>query len=325
MLRPLVSRTAASVCVAAALLSGCVGALTPSDGAGNAFQSARSRRLAVAPLDAGTRAKDLLYVSNRYDCAVYVFTYPRGKLVQTLNVCDLGFGPAFGLCSDKGGDVFMTMGAGFSVFKFAHGGSQPVAQLESDSLLPVGCSVDPKSGDLGIASATGNVAVYRNGSGTPAIYSLPGISQYFFCTFDGRGNLFADGELSRDGFALVELLKGGSELHELTVSGNRSPGFALQWDGRHLALGGTQGSNAFTIDRIKFAGSVGRVIGTTTLEMSPNTSVPFQFWIQDHTIVQPENGNADVGFWQYPKGGGQTRSIRIGGSSLDGVTVSTAP
>jgi hypothetical protein len=219
----------------------------------------------------------------------------------------------------------MTMGAGFSVFKFEHGGSQPVAQLESDSLLPVGCSVNPKTGDLGIASATGKVAIYTNASGTPQTYSLAGISQYFFCAFDDRGNLFVDGEHDNKSFALVELPRGGSALREITVSGNRSYGFALQWDGRHVALGGTQGSSAFTIDRIHLSGSSARVIGTTTLDMAPNTSVPFQFWIRAHTVIQPEGGNASVGFWRYPTGGDSIRNIAIGGSSVLGVTVSALP
>ncbi|MBV8531513.1 MAG: hypothetical protein JO104_09365, partial [Candidatus Eremiobacteraeota bacterium] len=81
--------------------------------------------------------------------------------MQTLNACGFGFGPAFGLCTDKGGDVFMTMGEGFSIFEIAHGGTEPIAQYEDQSLLPVGCSVDPKTGALGVASVTGNVAIFK--------------------------------------------------------------------------------------------------------------------------------------------------------------------
>lgn len=289
-------------------------------------QAARSSPESNSRIDLTPHRRDFLYASSIYNCDVYVFTYPRGgRLVQTLNACALGFGPAFGLCSDKMGDVFMAMGEGFSIFEFAHGGTKPIAQLQDDSLLPVGCSVDPKTGDLGVASTTGNVAIFKNASGTPDIYSLPNISEFFFCTFDDRGNLFADGEHNDGSFALAELRKGAGALREITVSGSVGPGFAVQWDGRYVAIGQTQGSNDFILDRIVVSGSVAKIVGTTTLLAAPNTTAFFQFWIQDGTIVRPEN-KAEIGFWNYPEGGAQTKSLFIGGANmLVGVTVSLAP
>lgn len=273
-----------------------------------------------------TRSKTLVYASSDANsCNVYVFALPHGKLVQTLNACDFGFGPGFGLCNDTSGDVFMAMGEGFSIFKFAHGGSEPIAQLENDSLLPVGCSVDPKNGDLGVASATGNVAVFKNASGTPKIYSLSDIEEFFFCTFDDRGNLFIDGEHEDQSFALAELPKGGTALREITVPGDFTSGFGIQWDGRHVALLQTEASNGFTIDRIRVAGSVAKVVGSTTLDARPNAAIPFEFWIYDKTIVQPEDGNTTVGFWKYPQGGALTKALQTSGSNLAGVTVSVAP
>ncbi|MGA7354265.1 MAG: hypothetical protein WBW76_02410 [Candidatus Cybelea sp.] len=316
-----------ALCASAAfvLLAGCGGSL----GAGEqpsvlAPQGAQGSLHGNSLTDAAARGKDLLYASSTYNCNVYVFTYPRGKLVQTINSCAFGFGPAFGLCTDSSGDVFMAMGEGFSIFEFAHGGTKPIAQLEDDSLLPVGCSVDAKTGDLGVASVTGNVAIFKNASGTPEIYSLPNISEFFFCTFDDRGNLFADGEHNDRTFALAELPKGGSALHEIMVSGNVGAGFALQWDGHHIAVGETQASNEFVLDRVRISGSVAKIVGTTALTAAPNTFMPFQFWIQGGTIVQSENGNAEIGFWNYPRGGAQTNGIQIAGSTLVGVTVSLA-
>ncbi len=305
----------ALVVFAAALLGGCGGALGPGDGSSPISQAARSE----------PHGNALLYTSSTYSCDVYVFTYPSGKHVQTLNACGLGFGPAFGLCTDTRGDVFMAMGEGFSIFEFAHGGTKPIAQLENFSLLPIGCSVDTQTGDLGVASAEGNVAVFKNASGTPQIYTLANVSEFFFCTFDGRGNLFAAGEHNDRSFALVELPKGGSSLREITVPGNLGIGFAIQWDGRHVAIGATQGSNEFAVDRIRISGSVAKLVGTTTLGAVSNTSVPFQFWIRNDTVIQPETGNTEIGFWNYPGGGDQTKGIEIAGSSLVGVTVSAAP
>jgi hypothetical protein len=314
-----------AVCASAALtlVAACGG--SPGNGQSNVLapQDARSTAHANSWIGPAARAKDLLYASGASDCDVYVFTYPGGKLVQTLNACGFGFGPAFGLCSDRSGDVFMAMGEGFSIFEFAHGGSKPIAQLQNASLLPVGCSVDSKTGDLGIASSTGNVALFKNASGTPQIYSLSGVSEFFFCTFDDHGNLFADGEHNDAGhtFALAELPAGGSALREITAPGSIGSGYALQWDGHHVAIGAMQTSDAFTLDRIRVSGSAAKIVGTTTLTSAPNTVTPFEFWIAGNTIVQPENGNAEIGLWNYPRGGEQTNDIQVG-STLDGVTVS---
>jgi hypothetical protein len=317
-----------ALCASAALtlLTGCGGSLGQG-GQSSVFAPVIVHIAMPGSLrdDLAAPRKDLLYASSIYNCDVYVFTYPRGrKLVQTLDACALGFGPAFGLCTDRMGDVFMAMGEGFSIFEFAHGGTKPISQLQDDSLLPVGCSVDPKSGDLGVASTTGNVAIFKNASGTPQIYALPNVSEFFFCTFDDRGNLFADGEHNDGSFALAELRKGSSALREITVSGGFEPGFALQWDGGHVAIGQTQASNEFILDRIRVSGSIARIVGTTTLTSAPNTAAFFQFWIQGGTIVRPENG-AEIGFWNYPRGGAQTKGIQTGGTTLVGVTVSLAP
>jgi hypothetical protein len=308
------------------LLAGCGGSL----GAGGqssllAPQSTRTSLHGNSLIGPAARGKALLYATSVYNCDAYVFSYPRGIFGQTINVCMLGFGPAFGLCTNRSGDVFMAMAEGFSVFEFAHGDTQPIAQLRDDSLLPVGCSVDPKTGDLGVASATGNVAIFKNASGTPQIYSLANVTEFFFCTFDDRGNLFADGEHNDGSFALAELPKGSSALREITVSGNFGIGLALQWDGRHIAIGQTQASNDFILDRIRVSGSAAKIVGTTTLTSTLNSFTPFQFWIQGSTIVQPENGNEEIGLWNYPGGGAQTKGIQIKGSTLVGVTVSVAP
>ena len=309
----------ASVVIVA--LSGCGGGLSPSGVPGSIPGATRFEPLR-SPIAPKARGESLLYASSVNNCDVYVFTYPRGRIVQTINVCDLGFGPAFGLCTDKAGNIFMDMGAGFSVFEFAHGGTQPIAQLESGTLLPVGCSIDRKTGDLGVASVTGSLAVYKNASGDPAIYSLSDIEAFYFCTYDDHGNLFAAGEHSNSSFALVELPKGAGALREISVNGTITPGYGLQWDGQHLALGAAQTSSQFVVDRIRVSGRRATVIGTTTLDASANSSVPVEFWIQGKTIIQPQAENGQIGFWNYPAGGEQIRDIGLPGSMLSGVTVS---
>jgi hypothetical protein len=289
-------------------------------------QLARFRAQAPSPADPAARGKTtLLYASSIYTCDVDVFTYPNGKLVQTLNACGLGFGPAFGLCSDRDGNVFMGMAEGFSIFEFQHGGTQPIAQLDDESLLPFGCSVDPMTGDLGVASDEGNVAIFKNGSKTPQIYHLSDVAGFFFCTFDDRGNLFADGEHADRSFALAELPKNGSALREIAVSENVEGGFALQWERHRLVVGATQGSNEFTLDRLRVSGSTAKVLGTTTISAAPNTFEPFQFLIGNRTLIQPQKANSEIGFWKFPQGGKQIGDVHVGGSSYVGIALSVAP
>lgn len=307
------------------LLSGC-GAVTGANKANALPPAVRYRQSGVSTIVPAALGRDLLYAS-RADCDVYVFTYPRGQLVQTIDACAFGFGPALGLCTDKAGDVFMSMGEGSAVFEFAHGGTEPVAFFQSEAILPVGCAVDPKTGDLAVASVDGEMAIFAPGSATPQLYFLSDIGKFYFCTYDDRGNLFADGEHNdRYGtFALAELRKGGSALREIAVNGNVATGYAIQWEGRHLAVGGAPESSGIGIDRIRVSGSTATVIGTTSLQMGPDTSLPVQFWIRGKTLVQPESDNSEIGFWKYPLGGEQTKEIPVGGTSLVGVTVSVAP
>jgi hypothetical protein len=215
----------------------------------------------------------------------------------------------------------MAMGQGYAILEFAHGSTQPVAQLDNGSQQPLGCSVDPKTGNLAVAGGKGNVSIFTNATGTPHIYSLSGIYAFYYCTFDDRGNLFVAGQRNDNTFALAELPKGGA-LREVTVREYLAPGFAIQWDGRRLAVGVTQGSDTFVIDRIVVHGSKAKVVGTTTLHAPPNTLVPFQFWIDGGRIIRPENANTELGFWNYPDGGEETKEIRPDAESLIGVTIS---
>ena len=292
------------------VLSGC-GGLAVDGGARSA-----------SSIDASLRAKNLIYASSIFHCAVYVFAYPHGKLVTSFNACAFGLGPGYGLCTDRSGNVFMAMGQGFSILEFAHGATQPSAQLDNGSHQPLGCSIDPKSGNLAAAGGKGYVSIFSNATGTPQIYSLPGIYAFYYCTFDGRGNLFVAGQHYDGSVALAELPRGRSTLREIMVSGNVAAGFAIQWDGRRIAIGVTQDPSDFVIGRIRIRGSTAKVVATTTLHGAPNTLVPFQFWIDGGTVIGPENANTELGSWNYPAGGGQIKEIRPDAKSLIGVTLS---
>lgn len=145
------------------------------------------------------RQGDLLYVSSLTG-SVNFYTYPKGKLVGTLTASD-GSG---GLCSDEQGNVYVPSPEYARVTVYAHGATEPTATL-ADNSGPIECAVDPQSGDLATASEAGVLEVYPRGSGTPSSYSIVGIAALFFCTYDDKGDLFADGENDAGYLSLIHI------------------------------------------------------------------------------------------------------------------------
>ena len=61
--------------------------------------------------------------------------------------------------------------------------------------------MDPTTGNLAVTSYAGqrlgkhgSAAIYTNASGNPQVYTDAKLFYYDFCTYDGNGNLFIDGQ-----------------------------------------------------------------------------------------------------------------------------------
>jgi hypothetical protein len=261
---------------------------------------------------------DLLYVSAGAG-PVYAFTYPQGKPAGQLT---LNYGAA-GMCSDKKGNVYVVAPEVYSVYIFPHAGLFPIGELneEDQGVLPFGCASDFKTGNLAVTNFEGGVSVYKDGRGTPQQYSLKGLDEAIFCTYDEAGNLFVSGEGAGGGFTLAELPAGSQSSEAITINATIAAGTAVAWNGNDLVLESADASGKATILTVRISGSSGTVVKTTTLTAPANSSTA-QFVLDGHTIVQPDNGNADVGFWAYPAGGAPTKTLPNVGSGLVGVTIS---
>jgi hypothetical protein len=287
--------------------TGCQGvSQTPSAGA----------MLPTAPVPAHRHA--LLYVAAAGG-AVYAFTYPQGKLAGQLTL-DYG---AEGMCSDKRGNVYIASPDDYTVSIFPHAGLFPIGYLneEDQEVLPDGCASDFKTGDLAVTNFEGGVEIYKGGSGMPEGYSLSGLYEAFFCTYDDKGDLFVSGENDGRTFALAELPAGSQSSKQISINATISAGTAVAWNGKDLVLQSADASGTATILALRVSGSSGRVVKTTTLTAAANSS-PTQFVLDGGTIVEPDDGNADVGFWKYPAGGAPTKTLQSVGSELIGVTIS---
>lgn len=318
--------TAAALCAAAAMLAGCGGSQPLI---GNTGAMPQGRAISTRP-DAGrswmnptAKREPLLYVSSSDNYQVYVYTYPKAKLVGKL----VGFNLPAGLCSDGKGNVFITNYNGANIIEYAHGGTKPVATLSDPGTHPSGCAIDPTTGNLAVTgilksvngpSQDGAFAIFSNATGTPSLYSVP-YATTEFCGYDKKGNLFVDGmgwgEEPR--FVLSELRKGQTSAE--TVSLDNSPGGpgAVQWHGKTLSIGDTYAQiNQYAIK----AGS-----GTQVGSVKVNSRMG-QFWIQGSRVIVPTylGYNPPVQVYTYPGGAGPIKTITDPQSPY-GVTVSLPP
>jgi DNA-binding beta-propeller fold protein YncE len=253
----------------------------------------------------------LLYVSDIGAEDVDIFTYPTGKLVGTLT----GFQEPNGLCADKKGDVFVTDAGAHQILEYARGGTKPIATLDDGKLGPIGCAIDPTTGDLAVSNnqwlVQGTVAVYKGATGTPTVYKS--LFRTFFCTYDDKGNLFVDGFNNEGGAAVSELAKGSSVIEMLSFNGSIGWTGGISWDGKHLAVG-DQFANKFVSSRdyVNAVYQMSLKNGTLTIAKTAplvGAGDVVQFWLQGNTIVAPDARNEDVGYFKYPVGGKATSSI----------------
>ena len=249
------------------------------------------------------KSEDLLYVFTN-GSSVYVFSYPKGKLVGNLT----GFSGINGECVDAAGDVWVTNLSPPEIVEYAHGATSPKATLSDAGAEPGGCSIDPTTGNLALANYyPADVAVYENAQGYPTTYSDLDFGNYDFCAYDSAGNLFADDH--KVAGEIAELSEGSSKLETISLSEPISP-VSMQWDGAYLAIvdrrgvprGPTPGA------RVQVTASGGEIVSTTQLR-SPHgrrASTGVQYFVDGGTIVGPDRyrhagDRLALVFWHYPR------------------------
>jgi hypothetical protein len=311
-------------CVSVAILTGCGGSQPPVAQSGSStqitallHQSGRPRTLPNA------KSTDLLYLAST--AGGHILSYPDGKLVGSFESTQ---GLEWSnLCSDVTGNVFLTKfnRGSANVLEYEHGGTSPMARLH-DPGYPWSCSVDPTSGNLAVATYSGNgggdIAIFPAAQGSPTIYRDPNISTYVYCAYDDRGNLFVDGSKGSKG-VLAELPKGRASFTDLTVNHRYYGGSVVSWDGSHVTLADPIQRVIF---RLQVSESTATVIGTTHLSDWRNGAFKEVWFLGNNLITQPAR-DGDAGVWQYPAGGSPTTVFRTfdKGTQVYGATVSVAP
>jgi hypothetical protein len=271
----------------------------------------------------GAKNLDLIYVSDTNAKTVSVYSW-YGKLLGMLT----GFTEPAGLCSDAGGNVFVDDLGASDVVEYAHNGSIPIKTLKDPGQFPIGCAVDPVTGNLAVTNygtvshGPGSISIYTKAKGRPKIYSDLSVASMDFCGYDNRGNLFADGFDVGSAVTLVELHKGGTTLSTIKVNAHIAFPGAVQWDGKYLTVADTATD---AIYRLQVSGSRAKVQGRTGLNGVTGLA---QSWIAGNKVVaanvESSGPTGDVVFWNYPAGGTPTKTFGMLHDPF-GVTVSVPP
>jgi hypothetical protein len=273
-----------------------------------------------------SKKQELLYVSDQKTDDVYVYSYPKGTLEGTLT----GFDTPYGQCTDKSGNVFIAQFNASDVVEYAHGGTSPIKTLDLTGQYPVGCSVDPKTGDLAVAAFVsdnypGGVSVFRHAAGTPKEYQAPNMYYYFPPAYDDRGNLFVEVEGSSSGAtSVVELPRGGATFKGLYLDVTINFPGGVVWDGSHVDLDDQlfSASGGSGIYRVQIEGSIGTMTDEFALPGSCGYSDVVQPWVQGSRITGPDTYCGTVGIDKYP--GGANQRYLSGTQYPIGATVSEA-
>lgn len=288
---------AASVAIAA--LAACSNDRTGLPTAGTA--SAAQDRVG-SWMEPAAKSGSLIYVSDQYLRTVFIFSYPKLKLVGSLT----GFEQPDGECVDSHGNVWITDLLAEQLIEYAHGSDTPKATLSDPNNQPYACAVDPKNGDLAVVNfarnpISGSISIYKNAAGTPKIFTDDSLALPFFDAYDSRGKLYVDGirGFYYPYFALVSFADG--KFTNITLKQTIDAPGDIVVVGTRVNVGDsfryTHAVYGFTVKGIK-----GRLIGVTHLE---GTNVVEEFDIVGTKLIAT-NTNQTVGsgmVFDYPKGG----------------------
>ncbi|MBV9719756.1 MAG: hypothetical protein JOZ77_10575 [Candidatus Eremiobacteraeota bacterium] len=312
---------ALSGCILAALLGGCGGLQ------GSPAGSLPSSAVAENPASRSTGAMgDLLYVahaSSIYDKHTFVsiLSLPQGKVVAQISL-----GALSGMCSDTGGNVWLIVyRSNFQAYyaeKYAHGGTQPIAQIRMPKYYKSGCAVDPSSGDLAIMNPAGgsqeghgSIDVWAGARpGKPAVYDVPFTPEN--AAYDDAGNLFFDGcacANSDPGLLFGELVKDSRAVAAIRLDKNTALPGGVQWDGHYIALqtGGYQPylKGRPRIYRIEASGGLGHVVGIVIPKDTALTGTAWFATYGSSVVATTKAHRGQIDIWPYPAGGPHTHIV----------------
>jgi len=149
-----------------------------------------TRTVPLSPAAAKTRK---LFFASTGGYAVLVFSLPSMILKATLS----GFAQPQGLCTDAKGDVWVANTGTNQMIELSHAGVV-INTIDDAYGHPVGCAVDPASGNLAVTniydfSGGGHILVYTSPSSPPKLLQNPAQYHNFFAAYGPKSTLWVSG------------------------------------------------------------------------------------------------------------------------------------
>lgn len=265
----------------------------------------------------------VLYVASGQDELLMMYSYPEGKLLGTTTE---NMNEPDGVCSDNKGDVWVVnnvaSAGGNDINEFKHGKLSVLRALANPGQYGNSCSWDPTTNDLAVSnhetysSAPGSVGIYKKAAGTAKLYSIAGMNIVFFCAYDGKGDLYADGLKNKNGgFVMAVMPKGKHSFQKVSLKGAHInfPGQIFPTP-KTLLVGDQEFQLAPQVSGVYQAEVPGyKVTGKMEFEQSEDVA---GFWLDGHTLIAPETNiqasyyKDAVIYYAYPGNGKPEKFIK---------------
>lgn len=279
----------------------------------------------------------LIYVSDFNNSIVQVYNYPsNGTQNPPAGTLSTGLFNPQGMCVNNN-MVFIANTGDNNVVGYNYGDTSPSVTLANPGEYPVGCSVDSGTGDVAASdifsptTGLGAVTIWSGGSGTGTVYVEPGgLTECFFISYDGSGNLYVDG-FNSFGFGMAYLPAGSSTWQAATLSGAtiNFPG-GINWDGTNLYVEDQSGSPGYpTMYRCTPSGASISCDGTFVgLQGALDVTQPYIKRGMKGVVGADASAGA-VYTWAFPAGGtprpNKTIIVTESYPSLNGAAVQLGP
>jgi hypothetical protein len=262
-------------------------------------------------MEPGAVKNRLLYVSDFSANIVQVYNYPSQGTQNPPAGTLTGFSNPQGMCVDSANNVYIANTGGEDVLQYPYGGTSPTQTYTDTGEYPVGCSVDPTTGNLAIS----NIFSPTTGEGAVTICSSPsscatyvepgGLLECYFIGYQPNGDLYVDGIATGTyTFGMAYLPAGSTTWQTASVSGAtiNFPG-TVQSNGTQLSVEDQSGAGGTTLYACNASGaSLDCSAGTTVL--SGTTDVVQSFIKRGiKGVTGADNGDKVESTWAYPAGG----------------------
>ncbi len=231
-----------------------------------------------------------------------------------------GFNAPAGMASDIKGDLYVADRLNARVQIYAAGFASPPATLTDAGQVPYGVDSFANGAYVAVTNQTttsdgpGSVSIFK-GSTLLRTITSPNIMFLLFCAFDGKGNLYIDGEDTNYNVLIGEIphaTSGGSTFEQLTTTNSigRAAGIQVTTAGGQVAIEDLYDLEIYTYDPPS-GGSLGTPTQITPLD-SAVAPLTFAFTKNMTDLyVADESGGAFE--YAYPTGGTAASTIAVSG------------